>query len=156
METLKKSEQFDSLNEFMAQIPFKTKRRVEVRVRIANRIEDTLVKRGISKSKFAKMVERSPSEITRWLSGDHNFTIDTLSDIEDALKVRLLCIRDEHSIVVVGAVQMMNVSSRQINMTDNVLDRWNHIFELNHPLHDFRRNVYSMPDGNCLEFSLRV
>ena len=35
--------------------------------------------RGLSKKQFAEQLGKRPSEITRWLSGQHNFTISTLA-----------------------------------------------------------------------------
>ncbi|MDE5544032.1 MAG: helix-turn-helix transcriptional regulator [Bacteroidales bacterium] len=35
--------------------------------------------RGLSKKQFADALGRRPSEITKWLSGQHNFTIATLA-----------------------------------------------------------------------------
>jgi transcriptional regulator with XRE-family HTH domain len=46
--------------------------------------------KGISQKKFAEMTGRSESEISEWLSGDRNFTIDTLSDIKKYLGLDLL------------------------------------------------------------------
>ena len=46
-----------------------------------------LKNKGISKSEFAAKMGKSPSEISKWMSGKHNFTIDTLMEIAHALKV---------------------------------------------------------------------
>ncbi|MDE6081893.1 MAG: helix-turn-helix transcriptional regulator [Muribaculaceae bacterium] len=35
--------------------------------------------RGLNKRQFAKALSKRPNEITRWLSGEHNFTISTLA-----------------------------------------------------------------------------
>lgn len=35
--------------------------------------------RGLSKKQLADAIGKRPSEITRWLSGEHNFTISTLA-----------------------------------------------------------------------------
>ncbi|MDE6813919.1 MAG: helix-turn-helix transcriptional regulator, partial [Duncaniella sp.] len=35
--------------------------------------------RGLSKKQFAEDIGKRPSEVTRWLSGEHNFTISTLA-----------------------------------------------------------------------------
>ncbi len=35
--------------------------------------------RGLSKKQFADALGRRPGEITKWLSGQHNFTLATLA-----------------------------------------------------------------------------
>ena len=44
----------------------------------------------LSKIDLAKKFGKSPSEITKWLSGNHNFTVDTLIEIERVLDIKLL------------------------------------------------------------------
>lgn len=46
---------------------------------ISNRIDALMTERGLSKKQFADALGRRPSEITRWLSGEHNFTVSTLA-----------------------------------------------------------------------------
>lgn len=46
---------------------------------ISNRIDFLMNERGLSKKQFAEAIGKRPSEITRWLSGEHNFTIATLA-----------------------------------------------------------------------------
>lgn len=60
---------------------------VETKFNLASNIENFLQNKGISKSEFAAKMGKSPSEISKWLSGKHNFTIDTLLEIAHALKV---------------------------------------------------------------------
>jgi len=60
---------------------------VETKFNLASNIELLLKNKGISKSEFAARLGKSPSEISKWLSGKHNFTIDTLLEIAHALKV---------------------------------------------------------------------
>lgn len=45
---------------------------------ISNRIDALMHDKGLSKKQFADAIGKRPSEITRWLSGEHNFTIATL------------------------------------------------------------------------------
>ena len=41
---------------------------------------DFLIKnRGLSKKEFAEAIGKRPSEVTKWLSGQHNFTLRTLA-----------------------------------------------------------------------------
>lgn len=58
-------------------------------MRIASIIDDAMKAKGLGKEQFADKVGRKPSEITRWLSGTHNFTIETLLSIERVLSVRI-------------------------------------------------------------------
>lgn len=53
--------------------------RTKLSVAIANRIEALMRAEGLSKKQFADALGRRPSEITKWLSGEHNFTIATLA-----------------------------------------------------------------------------
>lgn len=60
---------------------------IETKLNLAQALESFLKNKGISKSEFAARMGKSPSEISKWLSGKHNFTIDTLLEIGHALKV---------------------------------------------------------------------
>lgn len=46
---------------------------------ISNRIDALMTERGLTKKQFAEAIGHRPSEITRWLSGEHNFTVATLA-----------------------------------------------------------------------------
>jgi len=59
--------------------------KTKVKMQIAARIADILQQKDWGKKQFATRLSKQPSEITKWLSGTHNFTIDTLSDICHAL-----------------------------------------------------------------------
>lgn len=69
-----------------------TKPEIALEVAISNRIYELMTKRGLSKVEFAQALGKRPSEITKWLSGQHNFTIRTLSLLsvffnEDLIKI---------------------------------------------------------------------
>jgi len=55
----------------------------------AEQVKKALKSKGISKKHLAEMMGKSPSEVTRWVSGKHNFTIDVLEDISDTLGVTI-------------------------------------------------------------------
>ena len=57
---------------------------------IAVKIFDAMRAKGIGKKKLAEMIGVSPSVVTKWLSGESNFTIDTLTSLELALNIQLL------------------------------------------------------------------
>jgi len=60
--------------------PFK---QVDLEFAISNRINELMVQRGLTKLEFAHALGKRPSEVTKWLSGQHNFTIRTLSTLSD-------------------------------------------------------------------------
>ena len=66
-----------------------TKMEVSNKMDIAIRIDDLIKEKGWSKIQFAEKVNKNPSEITRWLGGGHNFTIDTLCEIAIAFGLEL-------------------------------------------------------------------
>lgn len=74
----------------LARIKLEQRARTFKQMVIAVRIADAFDAKGWSKSEFATRMNQQPSVITRWLSGTQNFTIDTLSDIEEMLGVQLL------------------------------------------------------------------
>jgi len=66
--------------------------KVDAKMIIAAQIADGIKSKGWKKSEFANAIKKRPSEITKWLSGTHNFTIDTLIDIENILSIELISI----------------------------------------------------------------
>lgn len=66
----------------------------EAKKAIAEKIRVTLKEYKISKKEFAVMMGTHPSCITKWLSGKQNFTIKTLFEIEEKLKITLVKITD--------------------------------------------------------------
>lgn len=60
------------------------------RMLIASKIGIAMKSKGLTQKEFAAIMGKTESEISDWLSGDRNFTIDTLTSIEIALKVNLL------------------------------------------------------------------
>jgi transcriptional regulator with XRE-family HTH domain len=78
------------LDNLLAEITPEQQARTDRKMRIACIIDDAMKAKGLGKKQFADKVGRKPSEITKWLSGTHNFTIETLSDIEQVLGVRIL------------------------------------------------------------------
>lgn len=57
---------------------------------IAAKIGDALKREGLSQKEFAAKIGKSESEISAWLSGDRNFTIDTLIKISYLLNISLI------------------------------------------------------------------
>lgn len=64
--------------------------RTRNRIRQAALIIQGLRDKGWNRVELAAKLGKKPSVITRWLSGTHNFTTDTLSDIQEILGIQLL------------------------------------------------------------------
>ena len=58
--------------------------------RIVDRIHDILEEQGLKQKDLAEKLGKSESEISKWMRGTHNFTIDTLASIEVVLGAPVL------------------------------------------------------------------
>ncbi len=63
--------------------------RTKIKMTIAAKMDDRMKEIGINKIGFAMRLAKSPSEITKWLSGTQNLTIETLVDIAHALETNI-------------------------------------------------------------------
>lgn len=57
---------------------------------LAARIDDAIKSKKWKRKDFAKAMNKQASEISKWLSGTHNFNTDTLFSIERVLGVKLI------------------------------------------------------------------
>lgn len=67
---------------------------------LAARIDEALKAKGWSKKQLADTMHKNPSEVTKWLSGTHNFTLETLYLIESYLGVTLFEIPNTELVTV--------------------------------------------------------
>lgn len=70
---------FDEYNQIVGSIPAEIHREVDMQMAVSARIYDLMTERGLSKADFARAIGKRPCEITKWLSGQHNFTLKTLA-----------------------------------------------------------------------------
>ena len=68
-----------SLQEIFNEIPVEKREETRLSFAISNRIAALMQERGLNKKQLAEALGKRPNEITRWLSGEHNFTISTLA-----------------------------------------------------------------------------
>ncbi|MBQ6079647.1 MAG: helix-turn-helix transcriptional regulator [Muribaculaceae bacterium] len=78
------------MGRMLANMDSKSLARTRNKMMVAARIADALKAKGISQKQMAAQMGKTESEISEWLSGDRNFTIDTLTDIEGFLNIQLL------------------------------------------------------------------
>ena len=62
-------------------------RLVEKNLAITEKIVATLKEKNIKKLEFAKMLDKKPSEVSKWLSGTHNLTMKSINKIEMVLQI---------------------------------------------------------------------
>ena len=58
--------------------------------KIVDRIHDILESKGLKQKDLANLLNKNESEISKWMRGTHNFTIDTLCSIENALQSSII------------------------------------------------------------------
>lgn len=68
-----------SLRELLSDITPEERGEAHMSFQISNRIDFLMKEKGLSKKQLADAIGKHPSEITRGLSGEHNFTISTLA-----------------------------------------------------------------------------
>ena len=68
-----------SLRELLGEITPEERAEARLSFQISNRLDFLMREKGLSKKQLADAIGKRPSEITRWLSGEHNFTISTLA-----------------------------------------------------------------------------
>lgn len=79
-----------TLQRVLEKVSPKEQRRTEQRMLLAAKIVDAIDAKGWTRKEFAERLDKHPSEITKWLSGTHNFTADTLFDIQEELGIKLI------------------------------------------------------------------
>ena len=82
-------------------------KRTERKMMLAARIDDALKAKGMKKGDLAKALNKQPSEISKWLSGTHNFTAETLWEIGDVLEINLINIKEQRKEPVVYVASVM-------------------------------------------------
>lgn len=71
--------------ECLSQVSAKTRAEFDLSYEIADRIDSLLKKNGITQKELAERMGKRESEISKWLTGRHNFTTKTLAGISLAL-----------------------------------------------------------------------
>ncbi len=80
---------------------------------IVDKVHTVLKERGLSKADFAKLLEKKPSEVSRWLSGMHNLTLKSIIKMELALGIDLVYTKPQikheyHYIEVSGETDLVS------------------------------------------------
>ena len=88
-----KAEEYSSsrIEEIFESISPKEENRIKFKMLLSAKIEDAMKAKGWNKTKLLEATgQKNASVATKWFSGTHNFTFDTLFDIQEALGIKLL------------------------------------------------------------------
>ena len=79
-------------DQIVAETPPELKKQLDMSFAIADKLDATLKERGMTQKEFAHMIGHTQAEVSRWLSGTHNFTLATLAKISVALDMNLFTV----------------------------------------------------------------
>ena len=78
------------LNKIRARTSPEIKTYVSKSFDVSDRIYELMQAKGLNQKELAKKMGKSPSQIHEWLSGSHNFTLKTITDLEIQLEGKIL------------------------------------------------------------------
>ncbi|CAH0999454.1 hypothetical protein LEM8419_00754 [Neolewinella maritima] len=76
--------------EALERIPQDTRRFAKTSVEVIDQIHSELKRKGWKQNDLAKALGKQESEVSKWLTPGHNFTLKSLAKIEAALEVSIL------------------------------------------------------------------
>jgi len=104
------------INQLLDEITPVEKLQTNTKMTLAARLDDLITARGWGKSEFAEKVNKNPSEITKWLSGTQNFTIDTLAEIGVVLNMPVSELFAPKRVHVINRVQVV-ISVKEVQQS---------------------------------------
>lgn len=72
---------------------------VDLSFQIVDRIHEILAEKGLKQKDLAMLLDKKEAEISKWMRGTHNFTIETLVAIERALQAPILQVIHQEDVV---------------------------------------------------------
>lgn len=88
---------------------------------LSNRIQFLLDKNSMDQKDLAKALGKNESEISKWMSGSHNFTLKTIARIEDVLGDKLLEIVNEEHKVKDSNINVYVINTEEVYTPANYL-----------------------------------
>lgn len=93
----------------MAKMPEDVKIFVDKYADIVVRINQLLKEKGLNQKDLAEKLDKKPSEISKWLNGEHNFTLRSIAKLEAELGETIL--------YVPSRISFQSVGGNKANMT---------------------------------------
>lgn len=79
-----------NLQDIVKSVPVDVRKEVDWSFAIADKLESILQKKHISHKDLAKKMGKTEAEVSRWVSGTHNFTLRTIAKISAAIDTDLI------------------------------------------------------------------
>jgi plasmid maintenance system antidote protein VapI len=98
---------------------------VEKNLAIANKIYEMLQERGLKSADLARLLNKKPSEISKWLTGTHTFTTKTITKIETVLGDDIIHIEQKRvyfKVMVTADEELENIAFENSEVQTNSLD----------------------------------
>lgn len=70
-----------NLEEIFNEIPKEKREEARLSFEVSDKLDSLMKERGLNRKQFATAIGKRPNEITRWLSGEHNFTLSTIAKL---------------------------------------------------------------------------
>ena len=74
----------------ISQVSEDTKRFVDNTIDVVDQIDDYLSIKNMTRRELAEKLDKKESEISKWMTGTHNFTLRSISKIEAALNETII------------------------------------------------------------------
>jgi transcriptional regulator with XRE-family HTH domain len=110
------------INELSDAITPQEQEQTDYKMKLAAKIYKAMKSLGMTQTQLAESMNKPISLISRWMSGTHNFTVDTLVDIQRILGISLLNVETTNSYAQINF--KLNISSTITDWTSQELDQY--------------------------------
>ena len=110
-----KAENYNSelLDSMLDSITPEEQKSIDRKMMLASKIYNAMKAKGWNQKTFAEAMGKKQPEISKWLSGTHNFTADVLWSIGDVLGCDLLPVKEANKVLEIKYVTIMVESASQ-------------------------------------------
>jgi len=127
----------------LQKVPKETKIFVGKSMDVVERIYEIMETKGLNQKDLAKLLGKSPSEINKWLTGSHNFTLKSIAKLEAVLEDDVIQIASKQKIVE------PLMSAENVQITFRVKKIGNHgLIISDNPIHISKNAMIAFSDKN--------
>lgn len=115
------------IDEILDSITDEESMRTSKRMSLAMKIDEAMKAKRRKNKDLANALDKELSVITKWLSGTHNFTVDTLCDIERVLNIEIINVDIKPKIQKISVVNLSISKENEIRLPNY----WSQIYNYN-------------------------